>query len=120
MDWLRRSRDVAVRQALGASSSHLAANVVRESFFISAVAAAAGYAIAYWLTRLLVYVGPPEMFDVRLDARALAFAAVVALCTTVAAGLVPAIRALRANPSESPRGGRTVARAGRVAERWRR
>lgn len=108
VDWQRRSRDVAVRQALGASRWQLASAVLREAFLISAAAAAVGTLAAHWLTRLLVHLGPPELSEVRVDWRALAFALALSIATTIAAGVVPALRAWHGNLADSLSAGRTV------------
>ena len=108
VDWQRRSRDVAVRQALGASRWQLARAVLREALLISAAAAAVGTLAAHWLTRLLVHLGPPELSEARVDWRALAFALALSIATTITAGILPAVRAWRGNVGDALSAGRTV------------
>jgi len=89
-----RSREVAVRAAVGAARARLIAQFLVESLALGALGTAAGIAVAWAATRALVALAPagiPRIDDVAIDVRALAFAAIVAAATSVLFGLVPAL-----------------------------
>jgi predicted permease len=112
-----RSRETAVRIALGASRWRVARGVLAESFLL----AAAGGALALLVARAgvdLLAAAWPERFlyggwnlrfadpaTIELDRGALAFAAGLALLTGLASGLVPALAAARRDPGRDLRQG---------------
>jgi predicted permease len=90
-----RSRELALRAAIGASRARLARQLLSESLVLAAIGGAFGVLIAdaagRILTRLPMDVLPiPIHFDFKVDATVLAFAAAVSLATTALFGLVPA------------------------------
>jgi len=91
----RRTREIAVRRALGARSGRIVALVVRESAVWTAAGLVAGIAgslaASRYLATLLFHVGARDP---------LTFALVAALLAAVALGatLIPAIRAVRVDP----------------------
>ena len=89
-----RAREVAVRAAVGAGRGRLVAQFLAESLVLGSAGALAGLAVAWGATRALVALGPasiPRLADVGIDWRVLAFAAAIALATSVLFGLVPAL-----------------------------
>ena len=82
-----RRRDSAVRRALGATGSHLSRARFAESLWIAVLGALAGIGVAFWLTTALQQFGPPlpRGSEIGIDARAVSFAAVVALVCAVIA-----------------------------------
>jgi len=89
-----RTREVAVRAALGAGRRRLIQQFLAESVVLGLVGGAAGLAVAYWSTQALVALGPasiPRLGEVGLDWRVLAFTIAVAVTTSVVFGLVPAM-----------------------------
>jgi putative ABC transport system permease protein len=116
-----RRREAAVRVALGAGRGRLARLALTESLALTAVGGALAVLLAHWGLRLLVATAPaslPRLDSVRLDARVLAVAALLALVVGVAFGVLPALRMGRARPADAMRGGR-AATPGRVAARRR-
>jgi len=93
-----RSRELAVRAALGSSPWRLVRQMLAESLVLAAAAAVVGLALAYGGVKLLVALAPatlPRLDAVRLDPVVLAFAAVAALVAAALFGVVPALRASR-------------------------
>jgi putative ABC transport system permease protein len=91
-----RSREVAVRAAVGAGRRRLVQQFLAESLVLGAAGGLAGLVVAYWSTRALVGLGPasvPRLTDVGIDWRVLAFTISVAMVTSVVFGLAPALAA---------------------------
>jgi putative ABC transport system permease protein len=104
-----RSREVAVRAAVGAGRGRLIRQFLAESLALGTLGAAAGLLIAWAATRLLVALGPasiPRLADVAVDTRVLLFAVVLALATSVVFGLVPALATSAASFSRAIGAGR--------------
>jgi predicted permease len=102
-----RSREAVLRTVLGASSARVARLLVTESLVLSALGATVGALLAPGLLRGLVAVGPPvpRLSEAGIDARAVAFAAALALVTGVLVGLYPALALLRRDFSGAVRSG---------------
>ena len=96
-----RSREVAVRLALGASRRALVTMLMTESLALSAAGAVAAIALAWWMTRAmaaaLTGLPVPIAIDLALDWRVLGFTAGVALVTTCLTGLAPALQSSKAD-----------------------
>jgi putative ABC transport system permease protein len=100
-----RSREVAVRTALGASRGRVIAQFLSETLVLAAFGAGFGIAIAFLGVRLLndamhSFDGLPFFIDVQLDGAALLFVLGATLVTTLAAGILPALQAARADAGE--------------------
>jgi putative ABC transport system permease protein len=104
---LARSREVAVRVALGAGRGRLAAQLLTESLLLAGLGAFAGLALAVPVMRFLAGLVPETMGPARLtlDWRVLAFSAAAAFAAALAFGLVPAWRASRTGPQSGLREG---------------
>lgn len=94
----RRSVELSIRSAIGASRGRVMAAVMSEVAMLAAVGAAAGTALAYWMTKLAAvwFAAVPRMGEVTLDARVLGFVVLVAAVAVVFVGLLPALHATRA------------------------
>lgn len=93
-----RSREVAVRVAIGATRRQLFAQLFIESIVLGMLGAAAGIALAIALVRTLVLIGPasiPRLSTLTVDATVLAFALAAAITTSIAFGLTPIVSLLR-------------------------
>jgi putative ABC transport system permease protein len=91
-----RTREVAVRAALGAGRARLVRQFLSESMLLGLLGGTAGLAAAFWCTRALVALGPatiPRLSEVAIDLRVLAFTVASAVGTSVLFGLVPALSA---------------------------
>ncbi len=111
---LDRRKEIAVRQALGASRASLVRRLLTETTLLGLLAGGAGTGLAVWLLRLLATVDLPlpipVTLDLRLDGRVLAFTLGVSLVAGALLGLVPALQSTRpdvagALRSESAGGG---------------
>ena len=93
-----RRRELAVRQALGATKSRLIRQLLTESFVLAIGGGTSGLLLAVWTNRILERVMPsvrstfPLELDLSLDWRVIAFATILSLVTTLVCGLVPAWR----------------------------
>jgi putative ABC transport system permease protein len=99
----KRTREIAVRTAIGAGAMRLVRQWIVESLLLGAAGAAAGLLTTMLLHRGLPAVLPagfPRVDDVRVDWRVAAFACGVALIVSLACGLVPAFRGRRNSLTE--------------------
>ncbi len=90
-----RSREFAIRSALGAGRGRLVRQLVTESLLLSAIAAGVGLALAHWTLRGIVAIAPAGLLrlqEAAIDGRALLFAAVLTTATAVVFGLIPALQ----------------------------
>ena len=102
-----RSREVAVRRALGAGRGRLVAQFLTESLMLAAFGTLAGLALALPAMRFLETLVPDAMGVVHLtlDWRVLGFSAAVGIATALIFGLMPALQSSRATPQEGLRNG---------------
>jgi predicted permease len=93
-----RRREIGVRLALGAGRWRIVRQLLAESAVLGALGALLGVAVA-WEAKDVLVAGlmPDGTPEVALDGRALALLAAVSLATAVLTGLVPALRATRAD-----------------------
>lgn len=116
-----RRNELAVRSALGAGARRIAGQLLTESGILAVAGGLAGVLAAIWGTDLLVALAPPgtpRIDDVAMDGRVLAVTGAVTLVAGAVFGLVPALRAARADAAstlrEGGRGGGGGRRAGRT------
>ena len=97
-----RQREFAVRRALGATRLRLLRQLLTESLVLAIAGGICGVILAVWSNELLERTLPslpslfPRQLDLSLDWRAIAFAMVISLATTVLCGFLPAWRASQA------------------------
>jgi predicted permease len=96
-----RQREIAVRVAMGAGAGRLFRQVLTESILLAGIGGAFGLLIARWadsaLLRLVSGSRAPVPLDVHLNAAVLTFTLGVSMLTGILFGLVPALRASRAD-----------------------
>jgi putative ABC transport system permease protein len=107
-----RQAELAVRSALGAGRVRLLRQLLTEAVVLGAAGAVAGLAIAYLATRALVAAQPadiPRLEEVGVNAAVVSFTFAIALATSLAFGVLPALqfsgKRLPSALRESTRGG---------------
>jgi predicted permease len=97
-----RTREFAVRGALGGSAGRLLVQVLVESLVLSLSGAACGVVLALGATPALLRLGAgalPRAQAIAVDGRVLAFTLGVAVLATLVFGLAPAVYAMRRSPA---------------------
>ncbi len=87
-----RSREIAVRRALGAHRGRVVRQLLTESVLLGAIGGSAGIAVAAIGVPFLVKISPsdiPRLENVSLDPLTIAFAALVSIGTGILFGLAP-------------------------------
>jgi predicted permease len=106
-----RSREIAVRIALGASQRRIARQLLTESAILGLLGGVAGVFLAWWSMSALTSLLPASLTQLRssVDASVLGFAFVLSLAASVFFGLAPVLHTTRsdsqANLREGPRAG---------------
>jgi len=98
-----RTRELAVRSALGASGVRRIRQMLTESLLLGLLAGAFGLLLGYAGTRALVAVSPegmPRLNEIRVDGSVLGFSLVISVFTGVLFGLAPAFFASRLGLNE--------------------
>jgi putative ABC transport system permease protein len=109
-----RSRELALRLALGASRLRLISQLLSESLLIAIVSAGAGLLVARTLSQSLIVLlstpTNPIVLGIGLDWRVFGFTSGTAVLTCLFLGLAPALRATRGSPGDVLKGSRGVTR----------
>jgi len=116
----QRSRDVAVRLALGATRRQIVGQLLAESLTISLMGAAVGMLVAHWCIQGMLALKPNEIQRaelIRLNFSVFLFAAAASVCTALLFGLTPAISAARADLNSALKTGSGGASAARLRSR---
>jgi macrolide transport system ATP-binding/permease protein len=94
-----RQQEIAIRLSLGAARWRIVRQLLTESALLAVGGGAAGVALAYWVTNLLLAMmsrGRGQIvLDITPNARTLAFTAALTIVTAALFGLLPAIGACR-------------------------
>jgi putative ABC transport system permease protein len=107
-DAAMRRREIAVREALGATRLRIVRQLLAESALLAAAGAIVGILLAPALLTVLRAMLPASLAGVapaQLDLRVLGFAAALAITTSIVFGLWPAIGATRGDASDAIKSG---------------
>jgi predicted permease len=99
-----RSREFAIRSALGANRARVARQLLTESVILSLAGASLGIAIAFFGIRSLLAALPgilPRIEDVGVNAAVLLYTLAVSLVVGILFGLAPALKSWSADPQAS-------------------
>jgi predicted permease len=117
-----RSKEFAMRSALGASRMRIVAQLLTESLVLSGFGAALGLALAFVLVTWLAHqhgVALPLLTTLRIDGAALGWTVLIAVFTACLFGLVPGLRIAGSNLQEVLKDSGQGAGQGRKHERTR-
>jgi len=99
-----RTRELAIRSALGAGRRRVLVQILAESFMIAVLGAGLGLGLAYLgvagFNRAIVPTDPPYWLHIELDGLSVLFTVGLALIAGFASGLFPAFQASRADVNE--------------------
>jgi len=117
-----RTREIALRAALGAGRGRVVRQLLTESCVLAAVAGLAGLLLASTLVQALTALSPATLTgidEVRMDMPVLLFALGLSLVSTVLFGLVPALHGARLDLSGALKQGGSRAGGARAGTRFR-
>jgi putative ABC transport system permease protein len=118
-----RSREIAVRLALGASRRRLARQLMTESLLIAGIGGLLGVLVAWWGIRLLRFAfpdaTPPFFITLSLDGATLLIILAVAVVTGLLFGALPSIRGTKSDFGSALRDGTRGAGEGLSRSRLR-
>jgi len=107
-----RSREIAIRLALGSGRARLVRQLLAEALLVFGLGGAIGLALTVWGTRLLSDLPLPARVPISLDfspdPRVLAVGLALALLTGLAFGLAPALQSTRRDLGDAMRTGATA------------
>jgi predicted permease len=115
-----RSRELAVRTALGAGRLHLVRQMLAESLLLAAAGGTGGILLAAWsmdLLRVLLPADLPRAGDISIDAGVIGFALLVSCASGLVFGLLPAWRASAMNVNDGLKTASRSATAGKRSQR---
>jgi putative ABC transport system permease protein len=115
-----RSRELAVRTALGAGRRHLVRQMLAESLLLAVAGGAAGLLLATWsmgLLRVLLPAELPLLSEIQIDGGVVGFALAVSAAAGLLFGILPACRACGMNVNDALKSGSRTATAGRASHR---
>jgi len=117
-----RTKEIAVRLALGAGRARLIRQLLAESLVLSFSGASLGVVLAIWTDHALRALAPwqigtpiPPEVDVNPDWRALLFTIAVAILVSLASGLAPALQSTRLQFAPALKGETGVRAPGRFS-----
>lgn len=99
-----RSKEMALRAALGAGRARLVRQMLCESVMLALIGGLAGALLAWWGTGALSGLSPKELpraQEIRMNLPVLLFALGASILTGLLFGVVPALRSSRVDPNES-------------------
>jgi predicted permease len=117
-----RTREIAIRAAIGAGRGRIVRQLVTESVVLALVAGAVGVILAYWGAKTLVALAPgdvPRLSETGIDGGVLLFAFGLSLVASLVFGLAPALQVLRVDLNSALKQSVRRAGGGTLADRLR-
>ena len=117
-----RTREIAIRAAVGASRMQIVRQLAMESAILAAVSGAAGLLLAIWGANALVALAPqnvPRLEETAIDGWVLGFTLLVSLAASLLFGLAPALQASRVDLNDALKLGGGRSTTGGAAGRMR-
>lgn len=114
-----RSRELAIRAAIGANRWRIVRQVMTESLVLAGLGGALGVVAAYWLVPVLVANAPtgvPRLSTAQIDLPVLGASIALVLVTAALVGLLPALFATRADVNAELGAGKGT--SGRALRPW--
>jgi putative ABC transport system permease protein len=115
-----RLAEVALRRALGASRIRVVRQLLVEALLLAFAGGTAGILASFALLRAGLHLIPrdlPRLYNIAIDGRVLAFAALLSACTALVFGMVPAWRISKSDPATALRDGGFTTTSGRRRNR---
>jgi putative ABC transport system permease protein len=115
-----RRPEVALRTALGASRIRVVRQLLVEALVLAFAGGAGGILASFALLRAGLQLIPrdmPRAYNIAIDGRVLAFAALLSACTALLFGLLPAWRISKSDPATALRDGGFTTTSGRGRNR---
>jgi putative ABC transport system permease protein len=117
-----RTREIAVRVAIGAGRARLARQLLTENFVLALIGGGLGLLLAAWCLRTLILIGPrdiPRLTDATLDLPVLLFATVISIFVGLLAGLAPVLNAGKVDLVTALKEGSPTSGAGKGGQAFR-
>ena len=118
-----RTREIAVRAAMGATPWRLARQLITEGAMLGIAGALAGLPLGYAGVKAIVVAKPagiPRLASIQLDWHVLLFTLGIATLAGIIFGLAPALRGMRVSAGESLKQAGRSGSAGGVTQSWTR
>jgi predicted permease len=118
-----RTKEVAIRSALGAERWNIIRQLLTESVVLSMIGGAVGLLLAYWSVRALVAVNPsnvPRVDELGVDGNVLLFTLIVSVGTGLLFGVMPALQISKSDLQTTLREGGRSGAGDRSGQRVRR
>jgi putative ABC transport system permease protein len=106
----RRTRELAIRTALGASRARVIGTLVREGVLVALIGGTAGALLAWWFVTMMrtALAQTPRVNELTLDWRSLAFAIATSFVAAILFSIIPALSATRSRVNQMIGGSRGV------------
>jgi putative ABC transport system permease protein len=111
-----RGHEIAVRRSLGAGRRQILSQLLVENVVVASLGCALGFLLAWWVIPVVTGSGVlalPPSAQIRMDERIVAFVVLLALTTSCAFGLAPALHTTRGAPQGALRAGPRATGSGR-------
>jgi putative ABC transport system permease protein len=111
-----RTREIAIRAALGAGRNRLIKQLLTESFLLALIAGGIGLLLAMWGSEILVRLSPeqlPRTSEIHVDGWVMAFTLGLAIATGFLFGLAPAMHVSHSSIVDSLKEGALSVTAGK-------